>query len=453
MECAHDQSVAQTHRGIGRRGGHRDRPGRLLHHHRTQGSAKTLRIVAGSEQRSVLDEVVVPWCDAQGYDCQYTLLGSVDQARLLQAGSDTYDAYWFASSVFAQIGNTDGRLRDLQPIFLTPTVFAGWKSKMTELGFVGRSDVQVADIVAVTESDQVNVWATNPTQSNSGATTLFAFLNHFAGNGPGEPLTQAQLDSPEVEQGITAFARGFERTPPSTGTMMDECLADKQACDAVFTYEDLVIEKNLELVAHGQEPLYAVYPSGSLAISDAPLGFLPVGQHADARQQIFTELQDYLLHDDQARARLLEMGRRPADSVGLTLENPNLDVFNPDWGVRTDIREQGITFPSAAVITETLDRYQTRYRKPVNIYYCLDGSGSMKGSGWQGVKQAGNAIFDPEQARLNMLQTGPGDVTTVHVFNSGTAAGPWQVSGNSPDELRDLDRKISGYRPEGGTDM
>lgn len=414
---------------------------------------KTLRIVAGSEQKLVLEEIVLPWCQSNGYECPYTLKGSVDQARLLQTGSTEYDAYWFASSVFAQIGNSDGVLRELQPMFLTPTVFAGWKSKMTELGFVGRDDVSVADIIAVTESDQVNVWATNPTQSNSGATTLFAFLNYFAGNGPGEPLTQEQLDSPEVEQGITTFARGFERTPPSTGTMMEECLADKANCDAVFTYEDLVIENNLELTARGEEPLYLVYPEGALAISDAPLGFLPVGQHADAKQQIFTELQNYLLHDDGARTRLADMGRRPGDSIGLVLDNPNLEVFNPDWGVRTDIREQGITFPAAAVINETLDRYQTRYRNPVNIYYCLDGSGSMEGKGWEGVEDASDAIFDPEQARLNRLQTGPEDVTTVQIFNSATAAGPWTVNGNEPSQLSRLNDDVKGYSPSGGTDM
>ncbi len=81
--------------------------------------AKTLRIVAGSEQKSVLEQVVAPWCKSKGYHCEWTLLGSVDQARLLQSGSEDYDAYWFASSVFAQLGNSDGKLVDLEPMFIT----------------------------------------------------------------------------------------------------------------------------------------------------------------------------------------------------------------------------------------------------------------------------------------------------------------------------------------------
>lgn len=417
----------------------------------TGGSGETLRIVAGSEQRAVLDRVVLPWCEANNYRCSYDLLGSVDQARLLQSGSKDYDAYWFASSVFAQMGNDRSQLNHIRPMFLTPTVFAGWKPTMERWGLVGRTDVTVADVIRIAEDPDNAVWATNPTQSNSGATTFFAFLNHFAGNGPGRPLTPAQLDSPQVEQGITTFTRAMERTPPSTGTMMTECLANAEACDAMFTYEDLVIEHNQELVAQGRDPLYVVYPTGALAISDAPLGFLPGGE--PGREGAFLALQDYLLNDQDARQQLLGLGRRPADSVGLAMNSPDLAVFNPDWGVRTDIRERGVTFPAGPVITEALNRYNTRYRRPVDIYYCLDGSGSMRGNGWDGVKRAGQEIFDPERAQVNLLQSGPGDVTTVQIFHDGTAAGPWRVTGSEPGEFTKLVDQINGYAPDGGTNL
>ena len=97
--------------------------------------AKVLNIIAGSEQETVLATIVKPWCDARGYRCVTTLKGSVDQARLLAAGSTDYDAYWFASSVFQQIGDKNTVLRDVKPMFLTPVVFAGWRSEMQRLGF------------------------------------------------------------------------------------------------------------------------------------------------------------------------------------------------------------------------------------------------------------------------------------------------------------------------------
>ncbi|WP_433533257.1 vWA domain-containing protein [Micromonospora sp. CA-263727] len=415
-----------------------------------------LRIVAGSEQESVVETIVKPWCASRGYRCDVTLKGSVDQARLLAAGSRDYDAYWFASSVFSQLGDKANVLQDVRPMFLTPVVFAGWRSEMQRLGFAGRPDVGIADILRAVESGRTTVWVTNPTQSNSGATVLFGFMNYFAGNGPGTALSQEQLDSPAVEQGVTRFIAAMDQTPPSTGTMMTECLARPDDCRTMFTYEDLVIEKNQELVRAGKEPLVVAYPRGSLAISDAPLGFLPHGTDADAaKRKIVGELQEHLLTDAGASAQLLKLGRRPVSSIGLTLENPDLAVFNPDWGIQATINEQGIQYPAAPVIEAALDRYQTRYRRPVNTFYCLDGSGSMASNeGWDGVRAAAHQIFDQDQAALNFLRTHPQDVTTVGIFNRDLVEGtPWMVDGDDAAGLHGLTEKINDYRPTGGTNM
>ena len=416
--------------------------------------ATTLTIVAGSEQRSVLEQVVAPWCDQQGYHCTWKLLGSVDQARLVQNKSTDHDAYWFASSVFSQLGNSDGQLTQVKPMFLTPVVYAGFKPVMEKLGMVGR-DVTAAEIITSVEKKTVTTWATNPTQSNSGATTLFSFLNHFAGNPPGQALTQQQLNSDKVVTGMQTFIRSIDRTPPSTGTMMDQCLENADICQTMFTYEDLVIEKNKELVDQGRDPLYVVYPRGAMAISDAPLGFSDHGQEqVGAKKEIFTKLQSYLLSDQEARAKLLSLGRRPAGGVGLSLSNPDTSVFNPDWGIKANLREQGVTYPAGPVIEQALDMYHTRFRKPVHIFYCLDGSGSMKeNNGWNGVEEAAGALFDPVQARRNLLQTGPEDLTGVAVFNGGIAAGPWSVKGNQDKDLLGLREKIVAHEPGGGTDM
>jgi Ca-activated chloride channel family protein len=416
----------------------------------------TLNLIAGTEQATVIDTVVKPWCDAHKYHCSFTLKGSVDQARLLAAGNTDFDAYWFASTVFEQVGDQHSQLQDVTSMFLTPVVYAGWRSEMARLGFVGKPDVSIADILSAVESGKTTVWVTNPTQSNSGATVLFGFLNYFAGNGPGQALTQAQLDSPAVDQGITRFIRAMDATPPSTGTLMNDCVAKPDVCKTVFTYEDLVIEKNQELVKAGHEPLYAVYPRGSLAISDAPLGFLPHHNSSDAaKRKIVDDLQAYLLNDKDAKAKLLAIGRRPASSIGLSLDHPDLSVFNPDWGIQATVHEQGIQYPSVAVIGEALNRYQTHYRKPVDAYYCLDGSGSMgENDGWTGVKSAAHQIFDQDQAALNFLQTHPQDRTTVGIFNTALTGGsPWTVEGNDAGALHNLTGDIQGYTPDGGTDM
>jgi hypothetical protein len=217
-----------------------------------------------------------------------------------------------------------------------------------------------------------------------------------------------------------------------------------------------VAEYNQDLVSRGQEPFYAVYPKDALAISDAPLGFRPHNNQLDAgKRRIVTELQDYLLNDPEAQAKLLQLGRRPAaKSFGLNLTGADPAVFNADWGLQPIVTGQEVKSPSAAVIEAALDRYQTAFRRPAQAWFCLDGSGSMNGNnGWVGIKAAGHQLFDVEQAKANFLLTHPEDRTTVAIFNQGMAGGPWTVEGNDPAQLHGLAERIDEYRVDGGTDM
>ncbi|MGK8488989.1 VWA domain-containing protein [Nocardia asiatica] len=411
-------------------------------------AANVLNIVAGSEHDAVFQQVVQPWCREQKLTCTMTELGSVDQARLLDGGDAPYDAFWFASSVFQQLGDTGHRLQQVQPMFSTPLVYAGPRSELDALGFTGR-DVGIEEILAAAEAKKTTVWMTNPTQSNSGATVLLAFLNYFAGNGPGVPLTRAQLDSEQVRTGITRFTRAFARTPPSTGLLMDECLAVPQQCETMFTYENLVIERNQELVRAGKEPLHVIYPKGVLAISDAPLGFLPHGDNAEKLAN-FRKLQDFLLSAD-TQQRLVRLGRRPITSIGLSLPDAPREVFDPAWGIRATLTEQPITYPAAPVIDAALENYQTVYRTPTDLVYCIDSSGSMADNGgWAGVQRAADLLFDPAQSKRYLLQTGPRDRTAVLLFNGATTTTQW-TNGNAAADLRSLRDTIRSRNPGGNT--
>lgn len=417
---------------------------------------KVLNIVMGSEQHSVFDQIVRPWCEKNGLTCEAQELGSVDQANLLSddcSNLPPYDVFWFASTVFEQIGNERcNKLVDSKPMFTSPIVFAGWKHVMDGLGFAPGSNTSIQQILDAVEAGKTKVWITNPTQSNSGATVYFGFLNYFAGNPPGKALTQEQLDSEPVRNGITRFLSKFQHTPPSTKTMMDECVASPDRCDAVFTYEALVIELNQQRVANGQEPMTVVYPQGSLAFADSPLGFLPHGDNSEKKAN-FEKLQQYLLGQDAQQA-LLKLGRRPVNSSGLSLPNAPKDVFRPEWGIVTDRQEQPIRFPSAAVIENALYNYNTVYRPPGNFVYCIDGSGSMDGNGgWKGVTEAANILFDPDNAKKYMLLANPGDSTTVFIFDDGIKGGPWTVNGNKRDDLLGLRSDITGSSPGGETNI
>jgi Ca-activated chloride channel homolog len=416
---------------------------------------KVLNIVMGSEQHLVFDQIVRPWCEQNGLTCDAQELGSVDQANMLSddcSNLPPYDIFWFASTVFEQIGNERcNKLVDSKPMFTSPIVFAGWRHAMNGLGFTPGSNTSIQQILDAVEAGKTKVWITNPTQSNSGATVFFAFLNYFAGNPPGKALTQEQLDSEQVRNGITRFLSKFDHTPPSTKTLMDECAASPDRCDAVFTYEALVIEMNQDRVAKGQEPMTVVYPQGSLAFADSPLGFLPHGDNSEKKAN-FEKLQTYLL-SPEAQDALLKIGRRPVNSRGLSLPNAPKDIFRPEWGIVTDRQEQPIRYPSASVIENALYNYNTVYRPPGNFVYCIDGSGSMEGEGWTGVTDAANILFDPDNAKKYMLLANPRDSTTVFIFDDGIKAGPWTVNGNKREDLLGLRNNITNSGPGGGTNI
>jgi Ca-activated chloride channel family protein len=413
-----------------------------------QYDSSVFSIVAGSEQQSILDQIVLPWCKQHNYNCQYTTKGSVDQAVLLQSGNVPFDAMWFASTVFWQLGDTNGTLKDVKPMFTSPVVFAATKSELQSLGFIGR-DVKVADILDAAESGKVKVWMTNPAQSNSGASVYLAFLNSFAGNGPGQPLTSAQLNSQQVQDQITKFVRSIDKTSPSTGDLTRACVAQPDQCQALFTYEALVIESNQQLVKDGKEPLYAIYPVDGTAIADSPLGYF---SHNDAnKEKIFTELQNYLL-SDEGIAKIRALGRR-AGAVGLTIQNPDKSVFNPDWGIDTTKVIQPIAFPDAQVIQDALSRYQTSFRSPVHAVYCLDGSGSMADVGWPSLVTGSETVFDQSKASQYYLQAHPDDITTVMIFNGDIVGGPWTVQGNDAGKFLSLYDNIKSYQPDDGTNL
>ena len=109
--------------------------------------AKVLNIVMGSEQHLVFEQIVRPWCEKNGLSCTPKELGSVDQANKLSedcANLPPYDIFWFASTVFEQIGNQRcNKLVDSKPMFCPPLVFAGWRHVMDGLGFAPGSNTSI----------------------------------------------------------------------------------------------------------------------------------------------------------------------------------------------------------------------------------------------------------------------------------------------------------------------
>ena len=291
----------------------------------------------------------------------------------LQKGATDYDAVWPASTIWLDLGDTQGVVSRTQSIMTTPVVFGVKRSVAEELGWIG-ADVSVDDILAASESGQLDFIMSSASQSNSGAMAYLGYLYAFAGHP--EVLTSEMLRDPEIADNVKRILGSVDRTAGSSGFLRDLMVENYADYDGMVNNESAIITANQQLPNKGEtDLLYVIYPVDGLAIADWPLGF--VDHDVEGRSELFDRLQEYLL-SDEIQQELLAQGRRTS-GFGATLDPALVDpaVFNPDWGIDVARPLDPITLPASDVILEALGLYQTAFRKPSFVVFCLDFSGSM----------------------------------------------------------------------------
>jgi len=412
-----------------------------------------LTIVSGSENRT-LEPIIQAWATENNKVIEIEYLGSLDIMLDLQDGEIAYDAVWPANSIWLSLGDEQDIVKSDESILRSPVVLGIKESVANDLGWIGRTDITTVDILEAAENGEFQMYMTSATQSNSGASAYLAFLYAFAGQP--NVLTSDDLNNEDVREQVRRILAAVERSSGSSGWLKDLCLDQYVRCDAMFNYEALIIEANQELVARGDEPLYAIYPADGLAIADSPLGFVDKG--STEKEALFDELQAYLL-SEEIQTQLLDRGRRTG-LVGLNVDDVNTNVFNPDWGIDVNQVFQAITFPRPDVLQEALFLYQTALRKPSFTIYALDFSGSMDGAGEDQLKEAMTTLLDQDLASQYLLQASPDDVTVVLIFSdrvqngtSVTVLDEWIVYGNDEATLRRLRNTIQAFQPSGGTNI
>ncbi|SLM32658.1 von Willebrand factor type A [Desulfamplus magnetovallimortis] len=404
----------------------------------------SLSIVSGSENKA-LAPVFEQFASENGIDLIITYMGSVDIAREIAKGNRIqYDAVWPASSLWFSIGGSSSLVKHTKSIMRSPVVFAVKKSVADKLEWCGK-DVKVTDILKALEEKKIRFAMTSATQSNSGASAFLGFLSAFAGSP--EVLTHDHLDSPELADQIKRFLRTVDRSSGSSGWLKEMLLENYLYFDGMVNYESMVIEFNQEL-GPNQDPLYAIYPVGGITIADSPLGYIDKGE--PEKEEAFLNLQSWLL-SDKVQKSLRQQGRRTG-LIGLDMNNTNTAVFNPEWGIDIKKLIVPVTIPSATVVSEALNLYQTAFRKPSLTAYVLDYSGSMQGTGEAQLKKAMRTLLDQNIAKEFLLQSSPEDITYVVPFNSKPIAA-WKAVGNDEKTLTELLTQVESLNPAGGTNM
>lgn len=424
-------------------------------------AAGTLRIVSGSENRT-LEDLVLQEAQRLNLDVTIDYRGSVEIMRELQdnGASSAYDVVWPANSMWIALGDTNHVVKQAQSIMRSPIVFALKRSVGQRLGWVSQNgavwsarDVVVDDILQATDGGQLTFAMTNAAQSNSGASAYISYLYAFAGHP--EELTAANLQDPTVRDKITKILGAVDRSAGSSGFLGELFVNDYDSLDAMVNYEAVVIETNQQLVRDGKEPLFVVYPKDGLAIADSPFAYIDKGD--PAKEAAFGQLQTFLL-SPATQQTLLDRGRR-SGPFGLNPDPAAVDpaVFNPEWGIDVARTISTITFPPPAVVQEALTLYQTTFRKPSFTVFCLDFSGSMEGAGERDLTRAMRTLLIQAEAERYLLQTGPNDVTVVIPFDDklkpGARPADWTVVGNNPAALERLFGQVEAMAAGGGTDI
>lgn len=406
-----------------------------------------LVIASGSENREAAGAIQMA-ADESGVTVEMHYMGSVDIMNLLRDGADGYDAVWPASSMWISMGDERHIVRDAESTSTTPVVLGVRKSKAEELGWVsedGTATVGTSDIVAAVRDGKLRFAMTSATQSNSGASAYLSFLTNLAGKD--DPLTAEDVGDKRLQEDMKALLSGVDRSSGSSDWLKDMYLADPSGHDAMVNYESIVIQTDKELAARGEEPLVAVYPKEGIAISDSPLGYIDRDQGADAA---FGRFQDALTGDG-AKLELERVGRRTglAGKIAFPDDADVKAAFNPDWGIVADgsvLRSSPL--PSADVISEALNVYQSALRKPSYTIWVVDYSGSMYGEGKDGVT-AGLEMALGDESKGYMIQPTKDDVNILIPFDSD-ARDSTRADGTDTGALLEASRENDA---DGGTDM
>ncbi|RED45808.1 substrate-binding domain-containing protein [Aestuariispira insulae] len=412
------------------------------------GTSRTVTLISGSENKSLFP-IVQDFADQQGIDLEIKGRGSVDIMLDIRKGTRAEaDIVWPAASLWLELGDLARVVKHEKSIMRSPVVFWVKKNKAETLGWTGR-DVTMADIVSAAEGG-LTFGMTSATQSNSGAMAYFAMLSAAAGRP--NVLTEAHVNDPAVKSRVAELLKGVDRTSGSSGWLGDLYLEHPGAMDAMFNYEAVGIEVNQALERAGGEPLCAIYPADGLAIADSPLAYVDKGDSDDdqAIEAFFLKLQEHLL-SDKVQAKLAASGRR-VGPLGLSSSTLSDTVFRKDWCIDTGRAITALTIPEQSVIEAALRVYQGETRRPSEIVFLLDYSGSMTGDGNHQLVEALSNLLLEVKSKTFFLETTADDIFYAVPFNDSPLA-IWKATGNSATSLEQMFRQIEEYKPNGGTDI
>ena len=325
-------------------------------------SGTALHVLAGSEVKDMLP-ILEDAEDELGISVELEYMGTLDGTEAVMAGEGDYDVTWFPSNAYMSLFDEKSSLVSQETsIMRTPVVLGVKVDRAAELGWDEKNPTW-AEVVDAAASGELSYGMSSPVSSNSGFSTLVELATALSGTGAA--ITEDDVTS--VAADLTRFAQGQALASGSSGWLMEAYDMDASAVDGVFNYESLILQ---------DQGLVEVIPQDGVITADYPLTLL-AGRGEDA-EAAYRALVDYLRRDDVQR-RIAEETFRRTDA---TTADDAVAAFE-------------IPFPNRLETVEALlSSWVSDVRKPANMVFQIDTSGSMEGARIDALKAALVSLTD-----------------------------------------------------------
>ena len=393
----------------------------------------TLHVIAGSEVKD-MTPVLEDLARETGVRLEFEYVGTLDGTEALLASGDDrpWQAAWFPSNRYLSLFPEGDAIVETETSIMRSPVVLGVKPEVAaSLGWSGNRPTwqQVVDAV---RAGTLTYGMTSPVASNSGFSTLVEAATALSGTG----AVLADGDIAAVTPALEAFAAGQSLAAGSSGWLAEKFQSDPASADGIFNYESVL----QGLVAQGT-PLEIVIPSDGVVTSDYPLTLLSGA--SDREREHYDKVVAYLTRPE-VQQRIADLTHRRTSATP-----PSVDATTFE-----------LPFPARLETVQTLlETWVSNVKKPSNMTFAIDTSGSMSGDRMDQLRAALHVLSgdDPGTGSASFLRFQPRETITYIEFGTDVKSTfqvdiPSDPSGYAT-AIDGINQRIDGYRANGGTNI
>lgn len=387
---------------------------------------KTLHVIAGSEVKD-MEPVLQKMEEETGIHIEFEYVGTLEGTQEVASGrvDGVYDATWFPSNRYLSLldGGSE-RIREENKIMSSPVVLGMKQAKAAELGWDTTTPTW-ENIVSAVETGELEYGMTSPVSSNSGFAALIEATTALSGTG--DAITTDTVAS--VSDTLKTFFKGQTVTSGSSGWLAEKFAAAPGTADGIFNYESVLKGLTVE-----GKTLTIITPSDGIITADYPLTLLT--QTSEDKKVLYDDAVAYLTQETTQKLITDTTLRNTSTTM-----NTNA-VFE-------------LPFPNQLDAVQTLiESYLSEIKKPSNIVFTVDTSGSMDGQRIVDLKAALKTMTDSNAENSFVTFQNRETVEYVEFADTIKSKKEFQFTkDNIEEELTAATKHIDGYNATGGTAM